>query len=149
MSLRIVAGDLRGRRIRVPPGRQVRPTGDRVREAWFSALGDRIVGATVIDLFAGSGALGIEALSSGASTVQFVEEDRRCVEILRENVDTLGLTARVHVHRADVFGFSETQRRVTVRSGACRSSVRKGDSGETGCEFHRRPFAECCVSSMA
>ena len=73
MSLRIVAGELGGRRIEVPPGRQVRPTGERVREAWFSALGDRIGGSTAIDLFAGSGALGIEALSRGASTVHFVE----------------------------------------------------------------------------
>ena len=100
LSLRIVAGEFGGRRIGVPPGRQVRPTGERVREAWFSALGDRIRGATVIDLFSGSGALGIEALSRGAATVHFVEQDRRCFEVLRHNIDLLDISVRTRLHRA-------------------------------------------------
>ncbi len=92
---RIVAGTLGGRRLRVPSGRSTRPTSDRVREAMFSTLGDRVVGATVLDLFAGSGALGIEALSRGAAHATFVEHDGRAARVLRDNLDALGLQARV------------------------------------------------------
>lgn len=93
---RVVAGRLGGRNLRVPRGTTTRPTTDRVREALFSTLGDRVVGAKVLDLFAGSGALGIEALSRGAEHATFVERDRRAVRVLRENLTELGLRARVH-----------------------------------------------------
>jgi len=142
MSVRIVAGDLGGRRIRVPPGRHVRPTGERVREAWFSALGHRIEGATVIDLFAGSGALGIEALSRGASTVQFVEEDRRCVATLKRNVASLGLTERVHVHRGDVFDvLSKLSREAPFNVALADPPYGQGLAARLVAEFLRRPFA--------
>src|SRR3979490_1279940 len=71
--LRIIAGEFKGRRLKAPNGRTVRPTSDRVREAWFSILQQSIPEARVLDLFAGSGALGFEALSRGAVSVDFVE----------------------------------------------------------------------------
>lgn len=84
--MRIVAGTFRGRRLAAPRGRDVRPTADRVREALFSILGD-IDGAVVLDLFAGTGALGLEALSRGAASATFVELDRQAHEVVRRNVD--------------------------------------------------------------
>jgi 16S rRNA (guanine966-N2)-methyltransferase len=101
LSLRVVAGELGGRRIEAPPGRLTRPTRDRVREAWFSALGDRVAGARVLDIYAGSGALGIEALSRGAAIVHFVESDRRAIAALRRNLASLGLDPRASVERGD------------------------------------------------
>lgn len=93
---RVVAGTVGGRRLRVPPGRATRPTSDRVREALFSTLADRTVGARVLDLYAGSGALGIEALSRGAACATFVEHDRRAAAVLRDNLAALDLVAVVH-----------------------------------------------------
>jgi len=89
---RVVAGRVGGRRIAVPP-RGTRPTSERVREAIFSTVAARIdlEGARVLDLYAGSGALGIEALSRGAAHALFVESDRRAVAVLRRNLDELGL----------------------------------------------------------
>lgn len=88
--MRIVAGKWRGRPLRAPKGLAVRPTSDRVREAIFDILGERVAGASVLDLFAGSGALGLEALSRGASRAVFVESDPAAFAVLRKNVDTLG-----------------------------------------------------------
>lgn len=105
MRLRIVAGTHGGRFIEAPPGRGTRPTAERVREAWFAALGDAVVDARVLDLFAGSGALGIEALSRGARSVQFVEVDGRALATLRRNLEALGLASRAQVARRDVFRF--------------------------------------------
>ncbi len=92
--MRVVAGALRGRRIAAPPGRETRPTSDRVREALFAILGD-LTGLRVLDLFAGSGALGIEALSRGAASAVFVERAPRVAEVVRGNLAALGLEARV------------------------------------------------------
>lgn len=103
--LRIVAGEYGGRRISVPAGPHLRPTREKVREAWFSALAGRVPGARVLDLFAGSGALGIEALSRGARSVVFVESDRRSAAVIRENLAELGAGAEGRVVRADVGGF--------------------------------------------
>ena len=100
-GLRVIAGELRGRRLRVPPGGSVRPTSERVREAVFSTLGD-LRGCSVLDLFAGSGSLGIEALSRGASTAVFVERDERTAGILRRNLRDLGLEGRARVLRCPV-----------------------------------------------
>jgi 16S rRNA (guanine966-N2)-methyltransferase len=93
--MRIVAGTLRGRRIRAPAGRATRPTSDRVREALFSILGD-VGGLAVLDLYAGSGALGIEALSRGAASAVFVDSEPRAVAAIRANLEALGLDAGVH-----------------------------------------------------
>lgn len=89
---RIVSGTAGGRRLAVPP-HGTRPTSDRVREAVFNALQARmdLDGARVLDLYAGSGALGLEALSRGAAHVRFVESDRRAAAVLRRNVEALGL----------------------------------------------------------
>jgi len=94
--LRVVAGALGGRRLTAPRGLETRPTSDRVREALFSALGD-LAGARVLDLFAGTGALGIEALSRGATHAIFVENARAALAALRENLATLDLTARTRI----------------------------------------------------
>ena len=97
--MRIVAGTLRGRRIVAPDARTTRPTTDKVREAVFNALAslDVVVDARVVDLYAGSGALGIEALSRGASHCTFVERDRAAVRAIDENVAVLGLRDRSRV----------------------------------------------------
>ena len=91
--MRVVAGELRGRLFDGPPGRDTRPTTDKVREATFNALGslDLVRDATVADLFAGSGGLGIEALSRGAAHVTFVERDRAALRVLRDNLRSLGI----------------------------------------------------------
>ncbi|HEX8856246.1 MAG TPA: 16S rRNA (guanine(966)-N(2))-methyltransferase RsmD [Thermoleophilaceae bacterium] len=92
--MRIVAGSLGGRRLHAPPGRGTRPTADRVREALFSILGD-VSGLAVLDLFAGSGALGIEALSRGATSATFVDSGTRAIAAVRRNLAELGLDAPV------------------------------------------------------
>ena len=88
--MRIVAGIAKGRKLKAPAGRTARPTSDRVREALFSSLGRQVLDAHVLDLFAGSGALGLEALSRGAGTVVFVEQQRQNAAIVRENLTALG-----------------------------------------------------------
>lgn len=90
--MRVIAGRLGGRRLKAPPGRVTRPTSDRVREALFSMLGE-VTGARVLDLFAGSGALGIEALSRGARRAVFVERDGMAARALGENLAALGIDA--------------------------------------------------------
>ena len=87
--MRVVAGDFKGRRLQAPKGSDTRPTSDRVREALFSILGD-VTGARVLDLYAGSGALGIEALSRGAGEVVFVESGRRAADAIRTNLRAVG-----------------------------------------------------------
>lgn len=88
--MRIIAGQWRGRTLSAPRGMAVRPTADRVREAIFDILGDRVAGATVLDLFAGTGALGLEALSRGAREAVFVESDPVAFATLRRNIAALG-----------------------------------------------------------
>jgi 16S rRNA (guanine966-N2)-methyltransferase len=100
--MRVIAGSAGGIRLAVPKC-GVRPTMDRVKAAIFSSLGDAIAGARVLDLFAGSGALGIEALSRGASFVLFVEEDRQAVRVIEENLAKTRLKGGVR--QQDVFGF--------------------------------------------
>jgi 16S rRNA (guanine966-N2)-methyltransferase len=99
--VRVIAGTARGRPLSAPPGSQVRPTADRVREALFSALSGELEGAEVLDLFAGSGALGIEALSRGAASATFVEQDPRALAAIAANLDRAGVGARARVVRAD------------------------------------------------
>ena len=101
--MRIVAGRWGGRRLIAPRGDAVRPTADRVREALFSILGDRVQDARVLDLFAGSGALGLEALSRGAAAATFVDSSPAAIAALKANLDALGADAEVH--RADALRF--------------------------------------------
>jgi 16S rRNA (guanine966-N2)-methyltransferase len=103
---RIIAGEAGGRRLAVPPGEAVRPTSDRVKESVFSALGPgRLVGARVLDLYAGSGALGLEALSRGASEALLVDRDPAAVRAIRANVETLGFDDRAVVRQSPVAAF--------------------------------------------
>jgi 16S rRNA (guanine966-N2)-methyltransferase len=97
--MRVIAGDLKGQRLVAPKGWKVRPTSDRVREAIFSALGERVGGARVLDLYCGTGALAIEALSRGADSALLVDRDTRPA---LGNVQRLGLGDRAELVRADV-----------------------------------------------
>ena len=96
--MRIIAGAWRGRTLEAPPGRSTRPTADRVRETLFSMLASRLGSfedLRIADLFAGSGALGFEALSRGAATATFVENDPAAAAVIRRNADKLGVSAQV------------------------------------------------------
>ena len=97
--MRVIAGDLKGQQLVAPRGWKVRPTSERAREAVFSVLGDRVGGARVLDLYCGTGALAIEALSRGAAGATLVDRDTRAA---LGNVERLGLAERVELVRADV-----------------------------------------------
>jgi 16S rRNA (guanine(966)-N(2))-methyltransferase RsmD len=101
--MRVIAGQWGGRRLQAPAGAATRPTSDRVREALFSILGERVAGARVLDLFAGSGALGIEALSRGAAEATFVDSSPAAVKAVRANLEALGADAEVRRAEARVF----------------------------------------------
>lgn len=103
--MRIIAGKLRGRKLIVPAGCRVRPTGDRMKESMFSALGGLCRDARVLDLFAGSGALGLEALSRGAASGAFVDKSRTAVHSLKENVRALGVNDQCDIVCAEAFAF--------------------------------------------
>jgi 16S rRNA (guanine966-N2)-methyltransferase len=96
--MRVIAGTYKGRRLLQPKDRSVRPTSDRVKEALFSILGDRIRQARFVDLYAGSGAIGIEALSRGAAQVEFVESHRPSLDLLHANLQRLGPMEHAVVH---------------------------------------------------
>jgi 16S rRNA (guanine966-N2)-methyltransferase len=103
--VRVVGGDLRGRAIAAPSGDAIRPTSDRLRQTVFDILahayGNPVRSARALDLFAGTGALGIEAMSRGASFVLFVEDGLEARGLIRRNVESLGLTGRSRVFRRD------------------------------------------------
>jgi 16S rRNA (guanine(966)-N(2))-methyltransferase RsmD len=103
--MRIIAGEAKGRRIRAPRGRNTRPMRDFVREAVFGMLGERVAGARVLDLFAGSGSLGLEALSWGALHAVFVDRGREATRIIQENLDKLGMGDRGTVIRCEVLDY--------------------------------------------
>jgi len=109
MSLRVIAGEFRGRKLALPRGADIRPTADRVREALFASLGAAVRDAEVADLCAGTGALGIEALSRGAASAVFVERDARVRASLRLNLDALGLGERAVVVAADAVSWLRSQ----------------------------------------
>ena len=101
--MRIIAGEFKGRRLAAVRGR-IRPTSDKVREAIFNILGPRVLGAQVLDLFAGTGALTLEALSRGAAGAVLVDEDGAALGVLRENLESLGIKERVRVLALPVAG---------------------------------------------
>jgi len=103
--MRIIAGSLRSRTLVAPPGLATRPTSDRLRETLFNVLAPRIEGAAFLDLHAGSGAVGIEALSRGAATVTFVERAPAALKVLRANLARLGLAAGFRIHPGSVGAF--------------------------------------------
>ncbi|MDX1567692.1 MAG: 16S rRNA (guanine(966)-N(2))-methyltransferase RsmD [Longimicrobiales bacterium] len=106
--MRIISGRWRGHPLKAPSGRDVRPTSDRVKEAWMSMLGDHVVDARILDLFAGSGSLGLECLSRGARRVVFVERAGPALKSLRANLDALTPDAgAAEVVRADAMELVE------------------------------------------
>src|SRR5712691_1735094 len=100
--MRVLAGELKGRRLVTPRGATTRPTADQVRIALMDTLTPRLPGARLLDLFAGAGGVGLEALSRGAASVTFVERDRRALAALRDNVTALGVQDRTRVLGDDV-----------------------------------------------
>ena len=114
-GLRVSGGEARGRRLKAP--KNIRPTQGLVKQAMFNIVGPSIEGADVLDLFAGSGAIGIEALSRGAARVTFVDREPRGLAILRQNLEVLGLKERSHVVRGDVVHWLEAAKEEVERAG--------------------------------
>jgi len=139
--MRIIAGEFRGRTLKAPPDRQDRPTSDRVREAWFSILGAELAGARVLDLFAGSGALGLEALSRGARQVDFVEVSKSSLAALRANVAALDVEARVRIHRRDALAFVAGLDARSYDIAFADPPYRTGAARQIVTLFRQRPFA--------
>lgn len=108
MSIRVIAGSAKGRRLKMVPGDTTRPVMDRVKEACFSILGRRIVGCVFLDLFAGTGSVGIEALSRGAAKAIFVELNRKAAQIIQENLQLVHLDDQAVIRQTDVLAFLKT-----------------------------------------
>ncbi len=104
-GLRVIGGTARGRRLKMVPGSGTRPITDRVKEALFNILGQDVDGAAFLDLFAGTGSVGIEALSRGAAHAVFVENDRIAAKVVAANLEATGLGQHARIARADVFQF--------------------------------------------
>lgn len=105
--MRIIAGSARGRQIVAPKGQATRPTLDRVKESLFGILQFSLPGARILDLYAGSGNLGLEALSRGASHAVFNDHSRECCEIIRRNIDTLGFSSKATVFQSEALSALE------------------------------------------
>jgi len=139
--LRIIAGEFKGRRLKAPAGRTVRPTGNRVKEAWFSILQQSIPDARVLDLYAGSGALGFEALSRGASAVDFVESQRASLTVLKVNAEALKVEDRVTIHRMDAVRFAERLQPAQYDVAFADPPYATGDAERLVALFRATPFA--------
>ena len=139
--LRIIAGEFGGRRLKTPAGRNVRPTGDRVKEAWFSILQQSIPDARVLDLFAGSGALGLEALSRGAAQVDLVEQHQASLAVIRDNVESLNVAARVTIHRSDAMRFAERLPAGSYDVAFADPPYASSDAADLAELFRTTPFA--------
>jgi 16S rRNA (guanine(966)-N(2))-methyltransferase RsmD len=139
--MRIVAGEFGGRRLTVPTDARVRPTADRVREAWMSLLGDAVPGARVADLYAGSGALGLEALSRGASEVTFVEVNPASLRALEANITSLGVGSRVRVHRGEALRYVEQLPELAFDLVVADPPYTRDDAVRLVALFRKRPFA--------
>src|SRR5262249_19915687 len=100
--MRVIAGTLKGRRLKTPTWEGLRPTSDKLRETLFNVLGSRIAGARVLDGYAGTGAVGIEALSRGAAHVTFIDSDRRAAALIDANVTGCGLKSGYTIHRGEI-----------------------------------------------
>jgi 16S rRNA (guanine(966)-N(2))-methyltransferase RsmD len=104
-GLRVIAGTAKGRRLKMVPDGGTRPITDRVKQSLFDILADDVAGATFLDLFAGTGSVGIEALSRGAARAVFVESDRAALKVIADNLAHTGLAAKAQVVRGDVFQY--------------------------------------------
>ncbi|MBC7321149.1 16S rRNA (guanine(966)-N(2))-methyltransferase RsmD [bacterium] len=105
MEIVITGGIFKGRRLHVPNNINVRPTMGFIREAVFSSLGNRVIDSMFLDLYAGFGTVGIEALSRGADAVTFVERDRKCIDIIKKNLDMLGCLEKANLYCMTVEDF--------------------------------------------
>ncbi len=139
--MRIIAGEFRGRRLEPPGGRRVRPTAGRVREALFDVLAADLAGAHVVDLFAGSGALGLEALSRGAAACNFVERARGSLAALRANIDALDVADRARVIRADALRFAERLEPGAYDVALADPPYASGHAARLAARFAECPFA--------
>jgi len=108
MNMRIIAGSLGGRTIAAPDGKKTHPMSERVRNALFNSLGSTVEEANVLDAFAGTGALGIEAISRGATHATFIERDRTAQKVLQGNVDSLGIAEKTKIIKAPVASWIDT-----------------------------------------
>ena len=124
VGVRIIAGSLRSRRLEAPPGLATRPTSDRLRETLFNVLAPRIEGAAFLDLYAGSGAVGMEALSRGAAQVEFVERAPVALKVLRGNLERLGITAGFKIHAAAVGATLRKMQAASYNAGVVASHPR-------------------------
>ncbi|MFW5952156.1 MAG: 16S rRNA (guanine(966)-N(2))-methyltransferase RsmD [Gemmatimonadota bacterium] len=140
--MRIIAGRWRGHTIASPPGDRTRPTTDRVREAWMSMMQTAIPGARVLDLFAGSGGLGLETLSRGARHVTFVERSGAVLKTLRANVRKLGAEGETSIVRADAVDFVRAVERGTYDLVVADPPYGSGHAEALAGLFLRQPFAE-------
>lgn len=140
--MRIVGGVWAGRRIEAPSGRGTRPTSDRVREAWMSAIAAHLPDARVLDLFAGSGALGLESLSRGAREVTFVERAAPARRSLEANIGLLAVPSdAVHIVRSDVYRFLETLAPLEYDVALADPPYRMGNAERLRDAYMRTPFA--------
>jgi 16S rRNA (guanine966-N2)-methyltransferase len=138
--MRIIAGRWRGHAIKAPPGRRTRPTTDRVREAWMSILQPGLPDARFLDLFAGSGGLGLEALSRGARHATFVERGGPALRTLRSNIEKLGAGDQTTVVRGDALTFAEgTDARFDI--AVADPPYGSGEASALADLFLRHPFA--------
>lgn len=108
--MRVIAGEFRSRRLKSLPGSNTRPTPDRLRESFFSILAPHLAGAVFVDAYAGTGSVGIEALSRGAARAIFIERSRAAVDVLRDNLTSLGLGPRSEVFTAKTLAVLERVR---------------------------------------
>jgi 16S rRNA (guanine966-N2)-methyltransferase len=139
--MRIVAGEFGGRRLAMPKDARVRPTSDRVREAWMSILGGALPGARVLDLFAGSGALGLEALSRGAASADFVELSAASLKALEANIRALAVEGRATVHRGDALRYAERLPPAAFDVALADPPYARDDAAGLVALFRRTPFA--------
>ena len=139
--MRIISGKWKSRRLLAIRGRGARPTSDRIREAWMSILGERLRGAVVADLFAGSGALGLEALSRGAAHVTFVERSRGALRVLERNIHTLGAGTATTVIRGDAVAHVRAAERFRYDLALADPPYDRGYTRELLVLFAHGPFA--------
>ena len=134
--MRITGGTGRGRRLKVPAGEKVRPTSDKVKQALFNILGDRVPGSTFLDLFAGAGGVGIEALSRGADRVVFVDGDRESLDVVKHNIEQAGFAERAEAVLAKAETFPQEALRA-LRHRVPRSALYHGDAAAAAadCRF--------------
>ena len=140
--MRIVGGQWGSRRIESPPDARARPTTDRVREAWMAILGERLRGAAVVDLFAGSGAMGLEALSRGASRCEFVELSQASLAALGRNLEALAVDrTAVRIHRADALRFAARLEPLAFDVAFADPPYTTSHASRIAALFRERPFA--------